>query len=95
MVAVGSYEQGLHWPYDVLECASDDSFIVVNFKFGSNNLIKTSRRDGTILEVYGTKGDRRNGEFYGPTALAALPDGGLVVRERDGARFQVFDGPAC
>jgi hypothetical protein len=88
VAAVGSREQGLSGPFDVLECASDGSFIVANY--GSPNLIKLSR-DGSELEVYGKGGD---GEFTDPTALAALPDGGLVVRERDGARFQVFGGPA-
>jgi hypothetical protein len=41
--------------------------------------------------VYGKEGGG-NGEFNVPSALAALPDGGMVVREWDGERFQVFRG---
>jgi tripartite motif-containing protein 71 len=84
---VGSREQGLNGPFDVLECASDGSFIVAN---RGHDLVKLSR-DGAKVEVYGKKGDG-NGEFTDPTALAALPDGGMVVREWHGARFQVFKG---
>ena len=83
VTAVGSREQGLYYPYDVLECASDGSFIVANTY--ADNLIKFSR-DGAKVGVYG------DGEFGGPTALATLPDGGLVVRERCAERFQVFRG---
>ncbi len=90
VAAVGSREQGLYLPCDVLECASDGSFIVANAN--GHNLVKLSR-DGAKVEVYGKRGDG-NGEFNEPTALAALPDGGVVVREWDGARFQVFGGPA-
>ncbi len=89
VAVVGSREQGLYLPYDVLECASDGSFIVAN---GSDNLVKLSR-DGVKVGVNGEKGGG-NGEFNQPTALAALPDGGMVVRECNGARFQVFGGPA-
>jgi tripartite motif-containing protein 71 len=90
VAAVGSRTQGLHFPYDVLECASDGSFIVANW--GSDKLVKLSR-DGVKVGVYGKEGSG-DGEFNYPTALAALPDGGLVVREWSGARFQVFGGPA-
>ncbi len=53
VAAVGSEEQGLNWPYDVLECASDGSFIVANW--GSHNLVKLSR-DGAKVGVYGERG---------------------------------------
>jgi hypothetical protein len=86
VATVGSKEQGLDFPYDVVECASDGSFIVANHY--ADNLIKLSRV-GAMVEMYGKRGDG-NGEFYRPTALAALPDGGMVVRELGGARFQVF-----
>ncbi len=90
VAAVGSSEQGLNYPIDVLECAPDGSFIVANFN--GHNLVKLSR-DGAKVGVYGKEGGG-NGEFNGPTALAALPDGGMVVQEYGGARFQVFGGPA-
>jgi hypothetical protein len=87
---VGNSEEGLSYPYDVLEYASDGSFIVANFS--GDNLIKLSV-DGVKLGLYGKKGSG-NGEFNQPTALAALLNGGMVVRECDGERFQVFGGPA-
>ncbi len=90
MAAVGSRVLGLYYPYNVLECALDGSFIVANFS--AHNMVKLSRA-GAKEGVYGEFGDG-NGEFTHPTALAALPDGGMVVRELHGARFQVFGGPA-
>jgi hypothetical protein len=91
VAAVGSGEQGLDHPFDVLECAPDDSFIVANR--GSHNLVKLVKlsRDGAKVAVLGKKGGG-DGEFNVPTALAALPDGGMVVREWNSARFQVFHG---
>jgi hypothetical protein len=74
-------------PYDVLECASDRSFIVANDK--DHNITKLNR-DNSDFEVYGKKG-RGDGEFLCPTALAALPDGGLIVRDWF-ERFHVFRG---
>jgi hypothetical protein len=86
--AVGSWEQGLCGPYDVLECASDGGFIVANR--AAHNLIKLSRV-GVKAGVYGKEGGG-DGEFNLPATLAALPDGGLVVRDWYGKRFQVFHG---
>jgi hypothetical protein len=93
LAAIGSKKLGLNNPCDVLECASDSSFIVASYN--GNNLIKVSR-DGTRLGVYGKRGDG-NGELSGPSALAVLPaDGGLrvglVVRDFASIRFQVFKG---
>ncbi len=90
VVAVGSEKQDLYCPFDVLECASDGSFIVANY--GGHNLVKLSR-DGVKVGGFGKKGGG-NGKFNYPTALAALPDGGMVVREYGGERFQVFGSPA-
>jgi hypothetical protein len=81
---VGSKELELNRPTDVLECVSDGSFIVANP--GGNHLSKMSR-DGVVLGVYGKQG-LGNGEFDRPSALAALPDGGLIVREDK--QLQVF-----
>ncbi len=50
-------------------------------------------RESTSCDVYDSKGGG-NGEFTDPTALAALQDGGLVAREREGKRFLVFKGLA-
>jgi hypothetical protein len=83
--AVGSKEQGLDQPWDVLECASDGSFIIADR--GSHNLLKLSR-DGAKVEVFGKRGGG-NGEFTDPTTLAALPDGGIIIRDSNGARFSI------
>jgi DNA-binding beta-propeller fold protein YncE len=86
VAAVGSREQGLHFPRDVLECVQDGSFIVANY--GSDNLVKLSR-DGAKVEVYGTYGIG-DGEFNGPTALAAFSSGAILVRHCDGSRCSVI-----
>jgi DNA-binding beta-propeller fold protein YncE len=88
VTAIGSKEQGVSSPLDVLECDSDGSFLVANFD--KHYLAKFSH-DGSVVGVHGKQGVG-NGEFKCPSALAALPDGGLVVRED--RRFQVFaDSP--
>jgi hypothetical protein len=78
----------LNGPYDVLECASGNSFIVANTR--GHNLVKFSR-DGAKIEEYGKRGSG-NGEFNAPSALTVLPEGGMVVRELGNDRFQVFCG---
>jgi hypothetical protein len=85
VAAVGNKEQGMNSPLDVLECVSDGSFIVANYLGypgpGSRNLIKVGR-DGVKVGMFGKNGG--DGELYQPTALAALPDGGLLVRGCNG-----------
>jgi hypothetical protein len=82
LAVVGSRRQGLNFPRDMLECAQDGSFIVANW--GSDNLIKLSW-DGGNLGVFGKRGIG-NGEFTDPTALAALPGGPILLRDRNGSR---------
>jgi hypothetical protein len=86
MATVGGQEQGLYGPWDVLECATDGSFIVANIC--SNNLVKLSRH-GVKLGVYG-KTSSGDGEFADSPGLAALPDGGMVVRDRHGTRLSIL-----
>ena len=81
---IGSKEQGLSFPYDVLECASDGGFVVANC--GPRNLVKVCRA-GEVLDTH-SKCGKDEEEFNGPTALATLPGGGLVIR--DGAKVHVF-----
>ncbi len=53
-------------------------------------------RAGKVTGVYGKTGaSDRYGEFRCPAsvALAAMTNGGFVVQERDGGRFQVFGSP--
>jgi DNA-binding beta-propeller fold protein YncE len=82
VAAVGSREQGLHFPFDVLECVSDGSFVVANY--GSDNLIKLSR-DGAKV-----KADCKGGIGSRPLALAELPGGAMLVRHCDGSRCSVI-----
>ncbi len=86
VAAVGSKEQGLYRPWDVLEYVTDGGFIVLDSR--DHNLIKCDRA-GVNDGKYGTCGDG-NGEFKYPAALAALPDGGIVVRDCGGRRFSIF-----
>jgi hypothetical protein len=67
VTTVGSEGKGLFYPRDMLECTSDDSFIVCNFQ---GELVKVNR-DGDKLDTYG--------EFGSSTSLAALPNGGVIV----------------
>jgi hypothetical protein len=73
--AVGSKEQGLFHPHDVLECTADRSFIVANYD--SDALVKLSR-DGVDDGVNGNRSSG-DGKIIGQTALAALPNGGCYV----------------
>jgi hypothetical protein len=80
--AVGSKKHGLHHPYVVLECALV-GVIVSNIYNG--NLIKFCR-DGAKSWAYGKEG----GEITGLSGLAGLPDGGMVVVDRHGARCSII-----
>jgi hypothetical protein len=86
-VAAVGREQGVHYPYDVLECASaDGSFIVANS--GSNNVVKFRRDDIKVAVVINQ--DSGHNECGDTTALAALPDGGILMRDCDGSRCSIF-----
>jgi hypothetical protein len=86
VTALGSEELGLSCPFDVIECGDDGGFIVANTY--NHNIVKLSRV-GEVVDVFGDAGSD-TGEFNGPTALAALSHGGLVVLEAEGRRLQVF-----
>jgi hypothetical protein len=83
VAVVGSEKQGLHYPFDVLECATDGSFIVTNI---GDNLIKLSRH-GVNVDVYGKQGCG-DGEFCWPAALAALPNDGYLIVDDGSRRLQ-------
>jgi hypothetical protein len=80
---------GFSVPVDVVECCTDGgSFVIAN---GGNSTLVCTNGDSTHMDVYGaTNSD--SGVLKGPCALAALPDGGLAVREYRGARLLVFKG---
>jgi hypothetical protein len=81
VAAVGE-KQGLQYPFDVLQCASDGSFIVADG--GSHNLIKLSL-DGVKIGVLGKRGSNSN-----PTTLAALPGGAMLLRDCHGSRCRII-----
>jgi DNA-binding beta-propeller fold protein YncE len=83
VAVVGNREQGLHWPINVLECATDGSFIVANL---NHKLIKLSR-NGVNFDVYGKQGGG-DGEFCWPAALAALPNDGYLIVDDGSRRLQ-------
>ncbi len=82
--ALGSAEQGLDIPRDVVECS--DGFIVATY--GRDGVTKVSTA-GAKMDMFGEFGEF--GEFNHPTALAVLPDGGLAVRDYY-SHVQVFRG---
>ncbi len=84
VAAVDSVGQGVNYPRDVLECGSDGSFIAASW--GSDNLVKLSR-DGVKVEMYGRYGCG-DGQFNGPSALAALPNDGCCVLDFGNTRVQ-------
>jgi DNA-binding beta-propeller fold protein YncE len=79
VTTVGSNAKGLKWPHDVLEYTEDNSFLVTSFP--EHRLVKLSATGDvtwTLDEFDTTDGESSS---TGPTALAMLPSGGLVVRE--------------
>ncbi len=84
VAAVGNSDQGLKGPHDVLECATDGSFIVANID--GDNLIKLSR-DGVMVEVFGKYGDS-DGELNYPSTVVALPNDGCLVVDSGNRRVQ-------
>ena len=73
-------------PLAVAQDEIDRTFVVVNC--GNNNLVKYTR-EGEVLGALGHEG-ADVGAFHQPCAAAVLANGGLVVREYGGSRFQVF-----
>jgi hypothetical protein len=55
---------------------------------GSNRVVLVPRDGGAVRPLAGEAG-----EFDGPTALTVVPGLGLVVRECEGKRVQVFQAP--
>jgi hypothetical protein len=94
LAAVGSREQGLAQPYDVLQCASDGSLIVANFS--SHKLVRlvklgaygVQRRDRRSKKASSSSGGIDCG-LDRPTSLAALPSGDVVVRDCQGRRVSI------
>jgi hypothetical protein len=84
VAAVGSWDQGLNRPRDVLERVSDSSFIVINL-YG-HSLVKLSQ-DAVNVDVYGKQGGG-DGELTHPTALAALPNDVCLVVDSGNRRLQ-------
>ena len=74
---VGSKDQGLKLPRDVLECSSDGGFVVMNDS--GRDIVKVSAV-GEVLETYRAHGRDVERPFVA-TAFAAVPDWGLIVRE--------------
>jgi hypothetical protein len=78
VAVVGSGEQGLTNPCDVLERVSDGSLVVTNF--GNRVLVQLSR-DGVKIGA-----GRSDPKFSGPIALAALPGDGCFAVDYDNGR---------
>jgi DNA-binding beta-propeller fold protein YncE len=83
VAAVGNRKQGLHYPFDVLICATDDSFIATSW---GPSLVKMGW-DGVNVGVYDRHGNG-DGTLIYPTALAALPNDGCLVVDAGNPRVQ-------
>jgi hypothetical protein len=86
--AIGNGTQDLLGLVDVMECPDDDGFVVTSHTL--HHLVKLSA-EGKVLGTFGQRGVH-DGAFVHPSASAALPNGGLVVREYSNYRVQVFRG---
>jgi hypothetical protein len=97
---LGSRQCGLLFPFDVLPCALDGGLAIANF--GTLSVTHWSQ-DDVAKGMCGANGTPHPEASVpraallartcgGPTALAALVDGGMAVRSCNGARLQVFHG---
>ena len=85
----------LDGPFDVEEveggwlvaCHGSDTVEFVGDGVGGDGGGRPSLGMAGLLGLFGGSGD---GEFDGPSALAVVPGLGLVVREWDNCRLQVF-----
>jgi hypothetical protein len=83
---VAGKDDGLAAPYDVIEYGADGGFITaINSRI---DLVHVSRA-GAVMDLFGSTVTSAI-QLDQPLALAALPDGGLVVRTRE--RLHVFNG---
>ena len=80
---------GLACPIDVVECDGGTAFLVAELH--GNGIAKVSRADGNVIERFACGSEADDGRMVmGPSALALLPDGTLVVRMLDAQRVEVF-----
>jgi hypothetical protein len=77
---------GLLEPYDVIEYRADGGFITTNELW---MILVHVSRDGAVSDLIGSNVTSAI-QLDDPRALAALPEGGLVVRTRE--RLHVFNG---
>jgi hypothetical protein len=87
VAAIGGRKQGLYNPRDVLECALDGSFLVTTR--ASHNLIKFSRV-GVKVGVYKAQCGATPSELTELAAMAALPGGGILVRDCCGRQYSIL-----
>ncbi len=78
----------LLFPSAVVESPSDACVVVACY---TKPLLKVSLSHGSVVDTFGRHGSARC-EFNYPCAMAALPEGGLLVREHDSKRLQMFHG---
>jgi hypothetical protein len=90
--AVGQ-TSGLVAPFYVLEGRSsgDSGFVVVDVGLGSLAFVPA---DGDSVDTYDPDGCGDDNGCSDEVALAALPDGGLLLRDPEGGRLRVFKGLA-
>jgi hypothetical protein len=77
---------GLSFPFDVEEC--EGGWLVACY--GKSTIEFVGGGVGGASRATLGKRGKGDGQLHGPSALALVPDLGLVVREWDGSRVQVF-----
>ena len=89
--AINTEQSGTRFPTDVLECVEDGSFAVANC-YSAHSYEYHIMRVSPTGEVLGTLCNPGYDRISQSTRMAALPDGGLVVREASRRRLFVFRG---
>lgn len=83
LATVGNERKGLNAPHDFIEYTTDDSFIVANWR--NDKLVKLSKNGGKAKSIVWNEG-----AFTEPVALAAFPNGGIVIRSNTPGRITVL-----
>ncbi len=86
VLTLASKDAGLSAPCDIIEYGTYGGYLAANIL--TMNLTHVSR-DGAVMDVLGNTVTSAI-PLNAPLALAALPDGGLVVRARE--QLHVFNG---
>lgn len=83
---VRKLDEGLNAPSGIV-VYKDTYLLVCDY---SNDCVKVFSFDGRMLNKIGSSGEGR-GQFFGPEAVAASPEGKIVVTDKLNCRLQILD----